>query len=92
MKYSGEAKRANLLKTCMEKKLSEDMTKLIGLTIKYTRLSQGEEAAEAQAEEITQVLTSGKPQEEIEDKLWEISRRRGIKTDDEPNGRAGDSN
>ena len=77
MKYSRETKRANLLKTCMEKNLSEDMTKLIGRTIKYTRLSQGEEAAEAQAEEITQVLTSGKTQEEIEDKLWEISRRRG---------------
>ena len=53
------------------------MHELIGRTIKYTRLSLGEEAAEAQAEEITQVLTSGKPQKEIEDKLWEISRRRG---------------
>ena len=59
-----------------------DMVRLISKTIKYTRLSLGEEAAEAQAEEITQVLTSGKPQEEIEDKLWEISRRRGIKTDE----------
>ena len=54
-----------------------DMIRLISKTIKYTRLSLGEEAAEAQAEEITQVLTSGKPQKEIEDKLWEISRRRG---------------
>ena len=54
-----------------------DMIRLISKTIKYTRLSLGEEAAEAQAEEITQVLTSGKTQKEIEDKLWEISRRRG---------------
>ena len=77
MKHAAESKRANLLKTCMEMNLSEDMTKLIGLTIKYSRLSQGEEAAEAQAEEITQVLISGKPQKEIEDKLWEITRRRG---------------
>ncbi len=71
------SKRGVLVKTCTDMNVSENMHELIGLTIKYTRLSQGEEAAEAQAEEITQVLTSGKPQEEIEDKLWEISRRRG---------------
>lgn len=71
------SKRGALVKTCTDMKVSADMRDLIGLTIKYTRLSQGEEAAEAQAEEITQVLTSGKPQKEIEDKLWEIARRRG---------------
>ena len=69
--------RLTLLETCTEMNLSLDMIRLISKTIKYTRLSLGEEAAEAQAEEITQVLKSGKPQKEIEDKLWEISRRRG---------------
>ena len=69
--------RLTLLETCSEMNLSPNMIRLISTTIKYTRLSLGEEAAEAQAEEITQVLTSGKPQKEIEDKLWEISRRRG---------------
>ena len=66
-----------MVKTCTDMNVSENRHELIGRTIKYTRLSQGEEAAEAQAEEITQVLTSGKPQKEIEDKLWEIARRRG---------------
>ena len=69
--------RLTLLETCSEKNISLNMIRLISKTIKYTRLSQGEEAAEAQAEEISKVLTSGKPQKEIEDKLWEISRRRG---------------
>ena len=69
--------RITLLDICLEMNIALDMIRLISKTIKYTRLSLGEEAAEAQAEEITQVLTSGKPQEEIEDKLWEISRRRG---------------
>lgn len=69
--------RLTLLETCTEMNLSLDMIRLISKTIKYTRLSLGEEAAEAQAEEITQVLKSGKPQKEIEDKLWEIARRRG---------------
>ncbi len=69
--------RITLLDICLEMNIALDMVRLISKTIKYTRLSLGEEAAEAQAEEITQVLTSGKPQKEIEDKLWEISRRRG---------------
>ena len=69
--------RITLLEICLEMNIALDMVRLISKTIKYTRLSLGEEAAEAQAEEITQVLTSGKPQKEIEDKLWEISRRRG---------------
>ena len=69
--------RLTLLEICLEMNIALDMIRLISKTIKYTRLSLGEEAAEAQAEEITQVLTSGKPQKEIEDKLWEISRRRG---------------
>ena len=69
--------RITLLEICLEMNIALDMIRLISKTIKYTRLSLGEEAAEAQAEEITQVLTSGKPQKEIEDKLWEISRRRG---------------
>ena len=69
--------RLTLLEICLEMNIALDMIRLISKTIKYTRLSLGEEAAEAQAEEITQVLTSGKTQKEIEDKLWEISRRRG---------------
>ena len=58
-------KRALLLKTTSEKKLSVNTQQEISEIIKNTRLQLGHEAAEKKAEELTELINNSKTEAEI---------------------------
>ena len=86
------SKRGVLIKTCTDMNVSANMHELIGRTIKYTRLSLGEEAAEAQARRSRRFSPAESRRRKSRTSCGRYPADGEIKTDDESNGRAGDSN